>query len=134
MSVFDEYLADWDFGEPWKPVVEHLAARVATWPNGAPEPDEFLVDFPVDVLWTDGLLVWTTLVDPVLNGASYCLGGQIDLTGLRCGLLNPHNPGDSLDCRFVLLGYGRSLSELTDALLDWVTAQAGPPLDSRRFR
>ncbi|MFD7205290.1 hypothetical protein [Streptomyces sp. NPDC059893] len=53
---------------------------------------------------------------------STCLGGQIDRTGLRCGILNPH-PGDHLDCRFVLLDEGKSLSDLTDAFLDWVAAQ-----------
>lgn len=118
MNTFDDYLADWEFGEDWRPVVEHLAARVTSWPSGAPEPEDFCVDFPADVLWTEGLLVWTRL-------GSTCLGGQIDRTGLRCGTLNPHNPGDHLDCRFVLLGEGRSLSDLTDALLDWVTGQAG---------
>ncbi|GGU84862.1 hypothetical protein GCM10010211_58630 [Streptomyces albospinus] len=117
MSTFDDYLADWEFGEDWRPVVERLAARVTSWPSGAPGPEDFCVDFPVDVLWTDGLLVWTGLVGT-------CLGGQIDRTGLRCGTLNPHNPGDHLDCRFVLLGAGRSLSDLADALLDWVAAQA----------
>lgn len=122
MSAFDEYLTDWEFGEDWRPVVEHLAARVTSWPSGAPEPEDFCVDFPVDVLWTDGLLVWTSLVDPVRN--STCLGGQIDRTGLRCGTLNPHNPGDHLDCRFVLLGEGRSLPDLADVLLDWVAAEA----------
>lgn len=118
MSTFDDHLADWEFGEDWRPVVEHLAARVTSWPSGAPEPEDFCVDFPADVLWTEGLLVWTRL-------GNTCLGGQIDRTGLRCGTLNPHNPGDHLDCRFVLLGEGRSLSDLADALLDWVTAQAG---------
>lgn len=99
--------------------------------QGAPEPEDFCVDFPVDVLWTDGLLVWTSLVDPVRNMISTCLGGQIDRTGLRCGILNPHNPGDHLDCRFVLLGEGRSLSDLADVLLDWVAAEAARLSTSR---
>ncbi|MFE7398435.1 hypothetical protein [Streptomyces sp. NPDC057557] len=34
MSTFDEYLTDWEFGEDWRPVVEHLAARVTSWPRG----------------------------------------------------------------------------------------------------
>ncbi|MFE3905602.1 hypothetical protein ACFXPY_36310 [Streptomyces sp. NPDC059153] len=131
MSTFDEYLTDWEFGEDWRPVVEHLAARVTSWPRGAPEPEDFCVDFPVDVLWADGLLVWTSLVDPVRNMISTCLGGQIDRTGLRCGILNPHNPGDHLDCRFVLLGEGRSLSDLADVLLDWVAAEAARLSTSR---
>ncbi|WP_225833401.1 hypothetical protein [Streptomyces sp. NK08204] len=124
MGPFHEYLTDWEFGEEWRPVVERLAARVTTWPSGAPEPEDFCVDFPVDGLWTDGLLVWVSLVDPLRNRISTCLGGQIDRTGLRCGTLNPHNPGDRLDCRFVLLGEGRSLSALADVLLDWVAAEA----------
>ncbi|WP_030800315.1 hypothetical protein [Streptomyces sp. NRRL S-337] len=123
MSTFDEYLAHWEFGDDWRPVVEHLAARVTNWPNGAPPPDDFCVDFPVDVLWTDGLLVWTSLVDPLRGTISTGLGGQIDRSGLRCGNLNPHNPGDHLDCHFVLLREGRSLSALTDAFLDWVAAE-----------
>ncbi|MFE4018537.1 hypothetical protein ACFXPZ_14100 [Streptomyces sp. NPDC059101] len=125
MSAFDEYLTDWEFGEDWRPVVEHLVARVTSWPSGAPEPEDFCVDFPVDVLWTDGLLVWTSLGDPVRN----VIGGQIDRTGLRCGILNP--PGDYLDCRFVLLGEGRSLSDMADVLLDWVAAEAARLSTSR---
>ncbi|MFD7997948.1 hypothetical protein [Streptomyces mirabilis] len=82
------------------------------------------MDFPVDVLWTDGLLVWTSLADPVSNVISTCPGGQIDRVGLRCSTLDRHSPGDHLDCRFVLLGEGRSLSDLADALPDWVADEA----------
>ncbi|MER6982089.1 hypothetical protein [Streptomyces carpinensis] len=124
MNAFDEYLTDWRFGEDWRPVAEHLAARVTSWSSGAPAPEDFCVDFPTDVLWTEGLLVWTSLVDPVRDVISTCLGGQIDRTGLRCGLLNPHNPGDHLECRFVLPGEGRPLPELADELLEWVAAEA----------
>src|SRR6266700_6273196 len=102
MNFFDEYLTDWEFADEWRPVIERLAERSATWP-AAPEPDDFCVDFPVDVLWRDGLLVWVSLVDPVHNAVDCCLGGQFDRTGLRCGTLNPHNPGDHLNSRLVYL-------------------------------
>ncbi|MFE7245647.1 hypothetical protein [Streptomyces sp. NPDC057582] len=123
MNAFDEYLMDWEFGEEWRPVVERLAARCTTWPRAAPEPDDFCVDFPVDVLWRDGLLVWVYLVDPVRNVVDCCLGGQFDRTGLRCGTLNPHNPGDHLDCHFMRPGDMGSLKALADEFVDWITRE-----------
>ncbi|WP_143138437.1 hypothetical protein [Streptomyces mirabilis] len=54
------------------------------------------------------------------NVISTCPGGQIDRAGLRCGSVDRHDPGDHLDRRFVLLGEGRSLSDLAAAFLDRV--------------
>lgn len=122
-DAFHEYLENWEFGEEWRPIVERLAARGPTWPTTAPEPDDFWVDYPVDVLWRDGILVCVSLDDPVRGVVGCCLGGQFDRAGLRCGLLNPHNPGDSLDCRHVHRGDADSLAALADRFLDWIARE-----------
>ncbi|WP_432189986.1 hypothetical protein [Streptomyces sp. Tue6028] len=120
MNAFEEYLADWELDDAWRPVVERLAERVATWPSTAPEPEDFCVDAPVDVLWHEGVLVWAW------TGA-VCLGGQFDAAGLRCGALNPHNPGDHLDTRYVVAQHGRALESLVDAFLGWIARENPAP-------
>jgi hypothetical protein len=76
------------------------------------------------VLGREGLLVWVDLVDPVRNVVERCLGGRFDRMGLRCGTLNPQNPGDHLDCRFVRLGDMGSLKDLADEFVDWITRES----------
>lgn len=114
---------DWELDDAWRPVVERLAERVATWPSTAPEPADFCVAAPVDVLWHKGVLVWTWTG---ANGA-VCLGGQFDTAGLRCGALNPHNPGDHLDTWYVVARHGRTLESLADEFLGWIARENPTP-------
>ncbi|MEU8435246.1 hypothetical protein AB0F18_20450 [Streptomyces sp. NPDC029216] len=122
MNAFEEYLADWELGDAWRPVVERLAERVATWPSTAPEPDDFCVDAPVDVLWREGVLVWASTG----TDGAVCLGGQFDAAGLRCGALNPHNPGDHLDTWYAAARHGRTLESLADEFLGWIARENRP--------
>lgn len=127
MGIFDEYLDDWDFGDRWRPVGEHLAALASRWP---------LPDLPADDFFTiwdgarrgagpaGGVLIWLDLVprdEPRRVGVT--LGALIDEGGLWCGpicsqrLMAHSHPDDSDD--FSLPAAGHSLEHLTDEALAW---------------
>jgi len=124
VNTFEELLADWEFGDEWRPLVERLAERVADWPSTAPDPDDFYVSHAIGSSGSDGLLVWADLLHPARNVIGACLGAQVDRTELRCGALNPHNPGDHLEVWLITPRDRRSFVELADGLLDWFACEA----------
>ncbi|MFI2206703.1 hypothetical protein ACH47Z_39460 [Streptomyces sp. NPDC020192] len=81
------------------------------------------MDAPVDVLWHEGVLVWAHTG----AGGAVLLGGQFDAEGLRCGALNPHNPGDHLDTWHVVMRRGKSLEALADEFLEWIAHENSAP-------
>ncbi|MEV5880206.1 hypothetical protein AB0L75_39610 [Streptomyces sp. NPDC052101] len=112
MNAFEEYLADWELGDAWRPVVERQPSGS---PPGLPQPR--------NQLWHEGVLVWAwTGAD-----AAVCLGGQFDSAGLRCGALNPHSPGDHLGTWYVVARHGRALGILVDKFLGWIARENPAP-------
>jgi hypothetical protein len=131
VNVFEECLADWEFAERWRPVIERLAGRASDWPMIAPAPEDFWVWEALECQESreaGGLLIWVDLVDRARNSVAATLGAQVDLAGLRCGPMHSHCPGGSgeLDgfTRFTLPLEDRSLTDIADALLDWFVRES----------
>ncbi|QMU70169.1 hypothetical protein [Streptacidiphilus sp. P02-A3a] len=127
MGIFDEYLADWEFGERWRPIGERLAALAAQWPlPSLPADDKFTIyggpgQSDGD---DDGVLIWVDLPSLEKPGwVGVTLGAQIDGSGLRCGSVCSSTlshflaPVERADYRLDAAAHG--LAQLTDEAVAW---------------
>jgi hypothetical protein len=131
VDAFEQALADWEFSEQWRPVVARLAERARDWPIAALSPRDFWIQEASESPSghpCDGLLVWTDVVHPTRNAVEASIGGQFDLSGLRVGHLQPHNPGgygEVDDFAWIVRAHdGLSLCDQADRLIEWLSDEA----------
>ncbi|WP_042410651.1 hypothetical protein [Streptacidiphilus carbonis] len=126
MGIFDEYLADWEFGERWRPVCERLAVLAARWPLPGLPPDNYFTIY--DALdqgdgTGGGVLIWLDLASlerPERVGVT--LGAQIDDSGLRCGPVCGHSLShflEPVERADFSLDATHDLVRLTDEAVAW---------------
>jgi hypothetical protein len=125
VGIFDEYLADWEFGERWRPVCERLAALAAHWPLPGLPPDDYFTIYGAlnrGAGTTGGVLIWLDLLSlDVPKRVGVTLGAQIDDSGLRCGLVCSHSLDRLLEPveRDFTLDATHDLERLTDEAVAW---------------
>jgi hypothetical protein len=126
VGIFDEYLAEWEFGERWRPVCERLVALAEQWPLPSLPIDEFTIygALEQDEGSTSGVLIWLDLESLEHPGrVGVTLGAQIDGSGLRCGEVCGHSlsrflqPKEHAD--FSRNAPTHDLVKLTDEAVAW---------------
>lgn len=123
MGIFEEYLADWEWGDRWRPVGERLAALAERWPLPELPPDDYFTIWDglgrEDGSGLRGVLIWLDLPSSRKPGwVGVTLGAQIDDDGLRCGEM--HGPAWWLGpAEFALAADDFSLEQLTDQAVAW---------------
>lgn len=137
MAIFREYLADWEFGERWRPFVVRLAEVHDDTGGPAQEILEDCAIWPVEPEGAGasdgpGLNIWSDVCHPGRNAAALTLAGVLDRRGLRCGTVCPARPGDpaAMDLTWlaVPLGEAASLPALADTFIGWLLDQHRRPI------
>jgi len=133
VSIFREYLADWEFDERWRAFVARLA-RI--FDDADPRDQQILADCAI---WDadaatggSGLIVWSDVSHVDRNVVAVTLAGVLDRHGLRCGTVCGSRPGylaaGDLTWLTVPHDANASLADLADTYAGWLLDQQRRPV------
>jgi hypothetical protein len=96
MSIFREYLSDWEFDDRWRDFVLRLAeiTEHATGQRRAVLEGCTIWNAPAKGGGPAGILIWADVVHPDRHVVAVTLAGLLDERGVRCGEVSSSRPGD----------------------------------------